>query len=78
LTADLPANLVGQGTGLQPAQNVVLRNSAKVEVAATGVSSNDTTVHFIVPTGTAADKWDVVVKMIDGSATTLPAAITIT
>ncbi|HEV7429081.1 MAG TPA: hypothetical protein VGQ46_22220 [Thermoanaerobaculia bacterium] len=77
LLADLPASLVGQGTGLQPTQQVTLR-SAKGEVAATAVSSNDTTVHFVVPTGTAAEKWDVVVKMVDGTLATLPAAITIT
>jgi hypothetical protein len=77
-TAELPANVTGQGTGLQPAQHVTLHNNAKGEVGATGVSSNDTAVHFTVPAGTAAVTWDVIVKMSDGSEAVLPGGITIT
>jgi len=78
LSADLPANVIGQGSGLQPVVHVTLRNGANLEVSATGVASNDTTVHFTIPKGTAADKWAVVAKTTDGTEATLPGAITIT
>ncbi|HEX9458303.1 MAG TPA: hypothetical protein VGA84_04115, partial [Thermoanaerobaculia bacterium] len=78
VSASLPAKVTAQGSGLQLVQLVTLRNSAKVEVGATDVFSNDTTVQFTVPKGTVVEKWDVTVKTSDGSEATLPGAITIT
>ncbi len=73
----LPADVTAQGSGLLTAQLVTLRNSAKKEVGATGVSSSDTIVHFTIPMGTVADTWDVIVKTSDGNEASLPGAITI-
>lgn len=73
----LPMSVTAQGSGLSQAQKVTLRNTARAEVGTSGFSSTDTTVHFTVDTGTDAGKWDIVVKMSDGSEATLPGAITI-
>jgi hypothetical protein len=75
--ATLPTNVTAQGSGLQQAQNVILRSVTNGEHGTTGFSATDTAVSFTIPAGTPDDTWDVVVKTSDGTEASLPKGITI-